>query len=135
MFYCEYVQGKCYFRDSCDWLKNNGFPIPFDINITLADGGVYTIKSDYLLMDGKYFAYQNKEDKCYFGMFRGDTLKDGEWELGSIAMQDYYIVFDLEVKIDDQFSPPLPYRSVGIGKKNPYDIIKQIHYNTSYAGY
>ena len=57
-------------------------------------------------------------------MFRGDTLQPGEWELGAIAMQDYYIVYDLEVKVDHQFTPPQEYRSVGIALKNPDDIIK-----------
>jgi hypothetical protein len=38
-------------------------------------------------------------------------------------------VFDLEKKWDDHFTPALHYRSVGIGKRNQNDIIKQQAYN------
>ena len=50
-------------------------------------------------------------------------------------MQDYYFVYDLELKYDNQFSPPRQYRSLGIGRKNYRDIIKQTHYNTTFPGY
>jgi hypothetical protein len=53
------------------------------------------------LLDKSYFAPNATDERCYLGMFRGDTLGDGEWDLGSIVMQDYYIVYDLEVKMDD----------------------------------
>ena len=93
------------------------------------------IKWDDLLVDGKYISPSTLADRCYLGLFKSSTLDSGEWELGAVGMKDHYIVFDLEVKVDKQFNPPREYRSIGIASKNPDDVIKQIHYNTSYVGY
>lgn len=67
----------------------------------MLEGGEIKISWNNLLLDSKYFVPdQIGAPRCFLGMFRGDTLKYGEWELGAIAMQDYYIVYDLEVKVD-----------------------------------
>lgn len=47
-------------------------------------------------------------------------------------MLDYYVVFDMTLRNDTDDSK---FRSVGFGRINPYDIIKQEHYNTSSSLY
>jgi hypothetical protein len=59
--------------------------VPGDIKISL-EGGEYTIRTSNLLIDKEYFDSDSKEDRCYYAMFRGDTLEDGDWDLGSAVM-------------------------------------------------
>ena len=47
-------------------------------------------------------------------------------------MLDYYVVFDMTLRNDSSNSQ---FRSVGFGRINPDDIIKQEHYNTSSSLY
>ena len=48
-------------------------------------------------------------------------------------MQNYYFVYDLQEKEDQETNTT--YRSIGIGLKNPEDLIRDQHYNTRYIGF
>ena len=123
----------CYFSTGCDFLKNREV-LGSDIFIELQNGNI-TIEWKNLIFNGTYFSPNRIGERCYLGMFRGDTLLPGEWIIGANAMQDYYFVYDLAKKMDTQYTPPREYRSIGIARKNPIDVIRQIHYNTTYSGY
>ena len=89
----------CYFYSKCENLQNKEI-LPANIEIQLKDGGI-TIDWKYLIYDKKYFAPSRLGDRCYLGMFRSMTLLPGEWIFGANAMQDYYFVYDLELKTDN----------------------------------
>lgn len=70
-----------------------------DLNINLGNNNTYTVKWDDILVDGSYYnPKSNKEKRCYVGIFKTSTLPVGVWELGALAMKDYYIVYDMTLR-------------------------------------
>ena len=133
---CNKNEGSCYFTEmTCDEVRALNLS-GTDLAINMGYNFTYHVEWNDILVDGSY--YQPKSDsekRCYVGIFKTDTLPVGIWELGALAMKDYYIVYDMTLRPYTVSEHTFYARSIGIGLKNPEDIIRQVNYNSSYPGY
>ena len=70
-----------------------------DLKINLGNNITYTVNWKDILVEGSYYNTTITEEKrCYVVVFKTDTLPVEVWELGVLAMKDYYIVYDMTLR-------------------------------------
>ena len=132
-FTCDQESKQCYWKHSCGYVLST--PIqPQHLSVFFDTDNNYTVRYDRIVIDGRYFTTAS-EDYCYLGIFQGHHLAPGIWEFGSIAMLDYYIVFDMTLRNETDQYGTQQFRSIGFGRINEEDVIKQEHYNRSSSLY
>lgn len=101
--------------------------------LTLSDSDSNTfvadLHSEALLLDGTEIGLT--KDECVIPVFKSKLIASNEWILGTIFLQYYYVVFDMsglhQNKVD--------YIQVGIGEKNPEDLIGESIYLSASPAY
>lgn len=92
---CNYNKNFCRFSKSCE---NVVLPQNREFRVQLR-GGDNTVGHDIfiplrdLLVEGRDFG--DGSDKCYFAMFRSESGFVNTWQLGTVVMKKYYIVYDM----------------------------------------
>ena len=131
-FWCDTYLKQCFYNTTCDEVKSvyvqNHKELDFHIQL---ENGEMTIPWEDLYVDGNYINPFAVENRCYIQILYDEKLKRGTWELGAVAMKNYYFVYDLTSRQDNSTSPATSYRTLGIGLKNSDDVIRQQAYNIS----
>ena len=119
---CVQGLGQCFSDKNCTYLRSK--IIPGFLNITLSDGGINNSVSIHVNESQVFWENPFNKNNCimqikgYGGLTPGNVSAN-TWIVGKTMLSDYYTIFDAS-SLDSGSSTNL---QVGIGKKNPVDLI------------
>ena len=95
----------------------------------------YSRQTFYIVDDPKFLLTGNQlgdtNETCYLPIFRSVNLKQNTWYLGSLFLNNYYLVLDASPNVEQK----LLCNTVGLAPINPENLIGSMHYDPSSPAY
>ena len=120
----------CYFVNRCAHVTEQWQDFTIQIYDSINTSPEFKIPEQDMLVSGETFA--DEVDTCYIGIFpNGNSKILQSWYVGNLFMKSYYMVYDLST-FDEHGED---YLQIGIGPKNPNNMLGKMQYDTSYNYY
>uniref|UniRef100_A0A7S3IVK7 Peptidase A1 domain-containing protein n=1 Tax=Strombidium inclinatum TaxID=197538 RepID=A0A7S3IVK7_9SPIT len=116
---------SCKFENNCDQAKEDWGDFTLTLKDSQGSSPAFPIHEKQMLVPGPILG--DTEVTCYAAVFKnGNGAIDSTWYIGEIWLKNYYTVFD-QSPFDELGQS---YLQIGVGPKNPVNLIGDIHYNT-----